>query len=657
MRFMITKAWRVPGRDQIGADQLSAVVRATPAAMLSVLVNAVIVAVSLWPAAPYHEVLAWLVLAALIVGFYLRPATQRTGTATSLSRRAMRKALTAASLSALPWALLSVRYLGALPHTSEMVLITVTAGMAGGGSVLLAPVYPAALAYMSVVLLPFALKCFTLAGAGYSLLGLLALSYAIFLAAVIATNARLSVERTEALRALTQTALQLQERDTLITTQNARFEIALSNMTQGLCFFDGDERLIVCNRRYIEMYRLDPSRLQPGIAFSDIVRMRYEAGTYPAMSPEDYQAWRKEMAAAGGPTSTMQKLKDGRVFILHYQPLAGGGWVATTDDVTEQQRLTEELEQNHKLLEERSALLQAIIDNFPGGISFYDKDLRVLLCNDKARAILGLPGSFFAGGPPRLEDILRFNARRGEYGAGATEEQVSARLARALDRTPYRFERVRPSGAVLDVRGAPIENGGFITTYMDITERYRAEAKIAHLATHDSLTGLPNRVLFRERLEQAISGARMGDGPVAVLMLDLNRFKHVNDTLGHPAGDSLLKAVGGRLAGCVRTGDVVARLGGDEFAIVLRASDPAAEAAEISRRIRAALTAPFDLDGNQVTIGTSIGIAVSSADAMDVDALIKRADVALYRAKAQGGDSYRFFDKRMEQHIPMEGAA
>jgi diguanylate cyclase (GGDEF)-like protein len=149
----------------------------------------------------------------------------------------------------------------------------------------------------------------------------------------------------------------------------------------------------------------------------------------------------------------------------------------------------------------------------------------------------------------------------------------------------------------------------------------------------------------------------MGDGPVAVLMLDLNRFKHVNDTLGHPAGDSLLKDIGGRLAGCVRTGDVVARLGGDEFAIVLRASDPAAEAAEISRRIRAALTAPFNLDGAEVTIGTSIGIAVSSADAMDADALIKRADVALYRAKAQGGDSYRFFDKRMEQHIPMEGAA
>src|SRR5687768_3377077 len=120
MGFMITTAWRLPGREQIGADQLSAVVRATPAAMLSVLVNAVILAVSLSSAVPYYEILAWLLLVALIVGSYLRPARKRTSTAISISRRAMRKSVIAASLAALPWALLSVRYLGTLPHTSEL---------------------------------------------------------------------------------------------------------------------------------------------------------------------------------------------------------------------------------------------------------------------------------------------------------------------------------------------------------------------------------------------------------------------------------------------------------------------------------------------------------------------------------------------------------
>ena len=413
---------------------------------------------------------------------------------------------------------------------------------------------------MGTVLIPFTVKCFLMAEAGYGLLGLLALSYAGFLFAIIATTARLSVERSEALQALTRSTRELKERDEIISVQNLRFETALNNMTQGLCFFDGQERLIVCNKRYIEMYGLDPQRVQPDISLSEIVDMRYEAGACPKISRQEYLAWRSKVASSDRASESIHELRDGRVFSVSYRPMTHGAWVATTDDITERQRLSDQLAANHKLLTDRTALLQAIIYDFPGGIGYYDKDLRVALCNEKAKAMLDLPERLFANGPPRLEELLRFNAERGEYGSGEVEQLVADKLALIACRKPYHFERARPDGLVLDVRGTPVEGGGYITTHMDITERYRAEAKIAHMATHYSLTDLPNRALFRECLDAAVAGARDGKGGIAVLSLDLNKFKAVNDTLGHPVGDSLLKAVAERLTSCVRGDDLVARL-------------------------------------------------------------------------------------------------
>src|SRR5204863_6626473 len=255
----------------------------------------------------------------------------------------------------------------------------------------------------------------------------------------------------------------------------------------------------------IDMYGLDPERVQPGTSLSEIVSMRYAAEACPDISKEEYLTWRSRAGNADRPSDTIYRLKNGRIFAIHYRPMIDGAWVATTDDITERQQLSEELARQHKLLHERTALLQAIIDNFPGGIGFYDKSLRVAVCNDTAKTILDLPEQFFVDGPPRLEDILRFNAMRGEYGPGDVEEHVATKLALIVNQRSSRFERGRPDGTMLDVRGAPVEDLGFLTTYMDITERYRAEAKIAHMATHDALTGLPNRVLFRERLDKALA--------------------------------------------------------------------------------------------------------------------------------------------------------
>ncbi|MCJ2036052.1 EAL domain-containing protein, partial [Methylobacterium sp. J-068] len=183
---------------------------------------------------------------------------------------------------------------------------------------------------------------------------------------------------------------------------------------------------------------------------------------------------------------------------------------------------------------------------------------------------------------------------------------------------------------------------------MDVTERKVAEGRIAHMALHDGLTGLPNRLLFKDRLNHEIARAERHPCRFAVLACDLDRFKAVNDSLGHPAGDALLRVVTERLLGVVREGDTVARLGGDEFAVILAGLDDPGDASRAARRIIEALEQPVDLDGHRVGIGVSVGIGIGSRDGRDADTLFRNADLALYRAKADGRNTYRFYEAGMD---------
>ena len=185
----------------------------------------------------------------------------------------------------------------------------------------------------------------------------------------------------------------------------------------------------------------------------------------------------------------------------------------------------------------------------------------------------------------------------------------------------------------------------------DISERKRAEAQIARLAHYDPLTELPNRVLFQQSLREALSrSARQGD-TVAVHCIDLDRFKVVNDTLGHPAGDILLRAAAERLRGCVREGDTVARLGGDEFAVVQCGVSHGSDASRLAMRIVEAMAQPFDIQGQQVVAGASVGVALSPQDGLEPDELLQKADMALYRAKKEGRGSFHFFERAMDETL------
>ena len=205
-------------------------------------------------------------------------------------------------------------------------------------------------------------------------------------------------------------------------------------------------------------------------------------------------------------------------------------------------------------------------------------------------------------------------------------------------------------GRMIAIQHHPLPNSEWVSTHEDITERRRAEAQVAYMAHHDALTGLPNRVLFHKRMQQAL--AQVGRGlEYAVLCLDLDHFKTVNDTFGHPVGDRLLQAVAERLRACVRSVDTVTRLGGDEFAVLLVGVDEPQVAGELAQRIARIVGEPFDLEGNRFVIGVSIGIALSACDGDTPSLLLKSADTALYRAKLDERGSHRFFEPEMDARL------
>jgi diguanylate cyclase (GGDEF)-like protein len=298
-------------------------------------------------------------------------------------------------------------------------------------------------------------------------------------------------------------------------------------------------------------------------------------------------------------------------------------------------------------LREQNLQFDAALNNMTQGLCMFGPDARLAVCNARYIQMYRLPPDKVKPGYT-VHDLLALRKESGtEPGdpvryttnllASITEGKATTTIAQMSD------------GRIMSIVNQPMPDGGWVATHEDITERRRIEERIAHLAHHDVLTDLPNRVLLRERLEHGLSGTRNTDRRIALLVLDLDRFKEVNDTLGHPGGDALLKAAASRLRGCVREGDTIARLGGDEFAIVEILTDPDAEASALAKTILEVMRLPFDLNGHQATVSTSIGIAVAPTDGTDPDELMKNADLALYRAKSEGRETYRFFEAEMDR--------
>jgi diguanylate cyclase (GGDEF)-like protein len=318
-------------------------------------------------------------------------------------------------------------------------------------------------------------------------------------------------------------------------------------------------------------------------------------------------------------------------------------------------RLERLVEERTAALREREAQLQAqnlrfdaAINNMSQALLMFDASQRLVICNDRYLRMYGLSPAIIKPGCT-LRELLEHRRAIGSY-SGDVDKYIEDLLGTmAMGQTMTRLFEL-PDGRTISVLNHPMTDGGWVSTHEDITERRRAERQIAHMARHDALTDLPNRVLFRERLGEALAGVARGN-QIAVLYLDLDQFKGVNDTLGHQIGDELLKLVAVRLRRCLRDVDTVARIGGDEFAIIQVGIEEPIDVAILARRIGETVRAPYDLAGHALVVDTSIGIALVPGDGTEPDELLKAADMALYGAKADGRGTYRFFEPAMDKRM------
>ncbi|MBP0445279.1 EAL domain-containing protein [Roseomonas sp. SSH11] len=288
-----------------------------------------------------------------------------------------------------------------------------------------------------------------------------------------------------------------------------------------------------------------------------------------------------------------------------------------------------------------AARFDAALTNMGQGLTLYDAEGRLRVVNPRFREIFGFPRDAALTGmsAAQLAEALSI---RGVPDAAAWATPA----ATAGERSTLEL----PDGRCVALSREPMPDGGWVATFEDVTERQEAEARARHMARHDSLTGLPNRTLFQERLESAVARLSSG-GAFGVLYLDLDHFKEVNDSLGHAVGDRLLMAVADRLRLCLRPGDMIARLGGDEFAAIIEGAPAASAVAQLAERLAGEVGAEYLIDGKAVLVGVSVGIALAPRDGASADLLLRHADMALYEAKGAGRGTHRFFDWIMSSRL------
>jgi len=552
-----------------------------------------------------------------------------------------------------------------------------------------------------------------------------------------------------------------------IDTQKLHLRTAIDNMSQGFLMFDAAKRLVICNRRYLEIYGLSPDVVRPGCTYRELMHHRKETGTLPG-DVERHCAELDARLQAKKTTSRIVETNDGHSFHVLNHPMPDGGWVVTHEDITERLRAEKERDQNREFLD-------LILENVPAPIFVKNAgDRRYVLVNRAGETFWGISRADILGNTSEAifpkEEAERITARddqllqsdkpwvderrietlrngirhivarrhtvRGENGQpkyliGLIEDVTERKLAEdkirrtqtfldtVIENVPativvkdawdFRYLMINRAGETLfgvtrdqiigrtdaeifpkeqadltmarDIRtvqsGEPLEIGEdhlytpgngmrvvmskrvalsgedgtpmyLLAVVSDITERAQADARIAYMAHHDALTGLANRALFSERIEDACARQRRRGETFTVFMLDLDGFKDVNDSFGHSAGDVLLKEMALRLKSSLRETDILARLGGDEFAIIQAGEEEQRNGAlALATRILEIVSRPVDLAGTKVNVGASIGIALAPEDGTEPEELLKKADLALYRTKSEGRNGYNFFRQEM----------
>ncbi len=436
-----------------------------------------------------------------------------------------------------------------------------------------------------------------------------------------------------------------------------RLEDALDAMSDGFVMWDADDRLVTCNRKYLELYEKSAPFLVPGADFQTVMRKGAENGQYP-QAGDDIEGFLDEMLRwrRGGSGSLERLLPDGRWLLITERRTRAGGSVGIRTDITalkktmtELSSAKDQLQTMMSTLERQNGWFDAALNNMSQGLLMGGADGRITVCNGRFLTLFGLPADAPVVGLD-LAELFRLAQEQAGTEAHLVEAILHRQLSLNASSCSSAFIEISGSGRAIAVAHRPMPDSGFVSTYEDVTERQQIEQRIQHQAMHDALTGLPNRTYFRQELATALEDAEGAARGLILLYLDLDRFKEVNDSLGHPIGDALLVSVAERLRGCLGNGDLVARLGGDEFAVVVKGRDAEQQAEALGMRIIEALGQDFTVEGHRVSIGVSIGAAAATADDA-ADTLLKHADLALYEAKAQGRGRYCLFQPQLAEHL------
>ncbi len=414
---------------------------------------------------------------------------------------------------------------------------------------------------------------------------------------------------------------------------------AMESSPNGLCIFDADLRVVISNRHFAEMYGLAPAQTRPGTSLREILDSRVAASCCPQDAAQ-YVADGLRKAGSRQALNSTDELRNGNAIEVSRHPMLDGGLIEVHRDITDA-RLAEARAEaaRQELIEKQYAIDQAVI------VAVTDLRGRITYANDNFCKISGYSRAELLGQDHRIlnsgthsKEFFREMYRciaRGEVWRGELCNKSKSGSLYWVDTV------ITPQ---LGVDGKPV---AYMAIRIDITARKHAEAQIAYAATHDGLTGLANRGALLEKMNEALAHMRQQEqGTLTVHILDLDGFKHVNDTLGHAAGDNLLKELASRLQSSLGETNTIARLGGDEFAIIQAdATDQRDAAIELAVRTLELVAKPFYLDGQEVRVGTSIGIALAPANGTTAAELLKKADLALYRVKAEGRNSFSFFDE------------
>jgi diguanylate cyclase (GGDEF)-like protein/PAS domain S-box-containing protein len=407
-----------------------------------------------------------------------------------------------------------------------------------------------------------------------------------------------------------------------------RLREAIDILPQGIVFLDAEGRYILWNRKYADIYKGSADLFKAGARLADTIRVGVARGDYPEAVGREEEWIAERLARMSQPGERHeQKLADGRVVLIEERLTGDGGLIGLRIDITE--------------LKQREASFRLLFDANP---------VPMIVCALEGERILSVNDAAVAHYGYSREEFEKLTIRRLQ----AYESEPPWASERSSDEQAARtWKHVRADGSLIDLAIYSRElvyndRPSMLLALMDITERKRAEARLTFMAQHDGLTGLPNRNLLRQKMDEVLLHTRRTAEKVAVMVLGLDSFKSVNDTLGHGVGDKLLRGVAKRLQSSLRDEDILARLNSDEFAIVQTGLSRPEDAAMLSRRLLEAIADPYLLEGHSVVIGATIGIAMAPGDGDDSEKLLKNADLALSRAKNESRGTFSFFESGMD---------